>query len=128
MITISIPSFVFVVVLVLLVGCILGISAVFDKLHRRFEIPWYEEIWDNLTIRSRIQHKPYKLIIAGNYGQFHNWVQQYVIHPYHEERLVGLPRDKVEFIKVGSWQNSPVVDVLPEYVEDWEKFLNDPVY
>lgn len=74
--------------------------------------------------------RPYKLIIAGNYGQFRNWVQRYIIHAYGDQHLCGRNWDEVEIIKVGDWAVSPVIDLLKDYMSkaEWEQFLNDPVY
>lgn len=74
--------------------------------------------------------QPYKIIIAGNYGQFENWVHSHIIHAYAEQHLIGRDLNECEFIKVGDWRNSPVLDRLPFYMtkERWEGFLDDPVY
>lgn len=130
MITFNLAVFVTITLLAFLIGEILGILAVFIKLHRRFNFPWSEPIWSRLTLKYKEQHKPYKLIVAGNYGQFRNWVLTHIIHAYANQHLVGRDWDEIEIIKAGDWRASPLVDRLKEYMtkEQWEQFLNDPVY
>lgn len=82
------------------------------------------------SAKFRSIQKPYKLIVAGNYGQFRNWIESYIINVYAPQHLHGRDWDEVEVIKVGDWPTNPVIDLLKECMteEQWEQFLNDPVY
>lgn len=130
MITTSIPICVILLLLTFVAGELLGIFAVFHKLHRRFGVPWTETLWGRLTLKVEVPYRPYKLVVAGNYGQFRNWVQTHIIHAYAGQHLVGRPWPDIEIIKVGDWRASPVLKRLREYMskEEWEQFLDDPVY
>jgi len=86
--------------------------------------------FDSYQRASSKRYKPYKLIIAGNYGQFRNWVQSHVVNVFGEQHFIRRDLDEVEFIKVGDWRANPNLDRLQELMtkEQWEQFLNDPVY
>ena len=128
MITLSISTFTSIILFATLIGTILGIFAVFHKLYRQLGVPWSETVWDRITLKT--SYRPYKVIVAGSYGQFRGWVQHYIIHAYHLGKLLGIPLEEVEFIKVGTWYCSPLVESgeLERRISNWEEFLSDPVY
>lgn len=111
-------------VVVAAVGVLIGSIATWVAVSRWFSV--YKAYAEKACFES---HKPYKLIIAGNYGQFRNWVQGHIINVYAKQHIQGRNLDEVEFIKVGDWSANEVLDFLRENMtkDQWEQFLNDPV-
>ena len=93
-----------------LIGMIVGIIAVFHKLHRRFDVPWSEEIWPLLRIKGLRPPGSVKLVIAGNHGQFRVWLAGNVKYIENEHDLLGYRSEDVEIIKVGTWRTNPICE------------------
>ena len=59
-----------------------------------------------------------KIVIAGNYHQFNNWLRENKLSPHEaiyadsEEKLLGMSFTESDVVRVGEYWRSPVSDAF----------------